>query len=72
MRYCHARSNSDKSLHVIYRDERFDEIPDIIRNLGPWQGGREGEIADLKPHYRAHLEEQGFAVIYAAIFSPDA
>jgi hypothetical protein len=32
--------------------------------MGPWVGSREGDIEGLKPHYRAMLAEQGFAVVH--------
>jgi hypothetical protein len=31
--------------------------------LGPWLGSKEGEVANLKPHYRAMLEDTGFVVL---------
>ena len=64
MQYESVRSNTDKSLHVIFNDGSFDTLPDRIRHLGPWQGLSGGEIAKLKPHYRLQLAEQGFVVVY--------
>ena len=64
MRYEAVRSNEDKSLHVIFGDGGFDDLPHRIRQLGPWQGLSGGAIERLKPHYRMLVAEQGFAVIY--------
>ena len=63
-RYQAARSTDDKSLHVIFNKGRFDELPDRIRQLGPWQGLTGGDINSLKPHYRLQLAEQGFVVVH--------
>ena len=64
MQYEAVRSSTDKSLHVIFNDGSFDTLPNLIRQLGPWQGLSGGEIAKLKPHYRLQLAEQGFVVVY--------
>ena len=61
------RSRTDAELHVICADgsEAFEALPVRIRNLGPWAGGREGEINDLRLPYRVMLAEQGFVVVHA-------
>jgi hypothetical protein len=73
MRYKCWRSNSDKTLHVICYDGRFEELPHRIRGLGPWIGSREGDIDRLKRLYRLQLAEQNFAVVYRhpANFAPE-
>ncbi len=73
MRYKAWRSHSDKWLRVIHREDEFDELPDMIRHLGPWTGAAEGDIDNLRPHYRMLLAEQGFVLIYqpAATFNPE-
>jgi hypothetical protein len=38
-----------------------------VRNLGPWTGGPEGEIAKLRLPYRILLNEQKFVVIHAHV-----
>jgi hypothetical protein len=64
MLYEAVRSTYDKSLHVIFSDGGFGDLPHRIRQLGPWQGLSGGAIEKLKPQYRLLLAEQGFAVIY--------
>jgi hypothetical protein len=48
MRYKTWRSRSDYELHVIFGDgsEAFEALPVRIGNLGPWAGGKEGEVKD--------------------------
>ena len=55
-------------------DDPFDNVvPHQIRSLGPWQGGAEGEMANLRPHYRRFVEEQGWAIVVSttAEFKPE-
>jgi hypothetical protein len=63
-RYKCWRSGADKNLHLICRCGGFDQLPDRIRQLGPWSGSKEGEVERLRPDYRALLAEQGFVVVH--------
>ena len=64
MRYKCWRSWPEVELHLIVREGGFDNLPQRIRQLGPWTGSWEGELQNLKPHYRQLLNEQGFALVY--------
>ena len=64
MRYEAVRSNTDKSMHIICAEGAFESLPDCVRHLGPRQGLSGGDNAQLKPHYRLQLPEQGFVVVY--------
>ncbi len=67
-------SHADKDVHLICLDGRFyEDVPDKILKLGPWQGGVRGEVAALKPEYRALLACQGFVLVYCHIkdFKPE-
>ena len=59
------RATTEPSLHVLVLAgiEHFDGLPDRVRRMGPWQGAQEGDLDALRPHYRALLAEQGFAVL---------
>ena len=67
MHYEAVRSVNDKSLHVIFKEDGFEALPERIRQLGPWQGLSGGAVASLKPHYRLQLAEQGFVVVYQPV-----
>ena len=56
-RYKAWRCGPDTELHVIVYDGA--ELPLVISSLGPWLGPKEGEVANLKPHYRAMLRDTG-------------
>jgi hypothetical protein len=57
MRFKVGRSWPEVELHLVCREGAFDGLPDRIRQLGPWTGSREGEIQNLKPHYRKRESE---------------
>ena len=60
-RYKAWRSGPDAELHVsVYEGA---ELPFGISSPGPWLGSKEGEVANMKPHYRAMLEDTGFVVV---------
>jgi hypothetical protein len=63
------RSRSDPELHVLCGEGRdaLQTLPTKIRNLGPWAGGREGEINNLRLPYRILLAEQGFVVVHCHV-----
>jgi hypothetical protein len=71
-RYESARSARDKALIVLCHEGRFYSLPDPIRHLGPWQGSHRGEVERLRPAYRAMLSLQGFVLIWAYPFEPEA
>ena len=47
---------------------------DKVRNHGPWQINRRGEIEKLKPEYRLALARDGYALVRSelAVFKPEA
>ena len=69
MRYKTWRSRKDTHLHLLCAEgsEAFESLPVAIRNLGPWTGGPEGEIAKLRLPYRILLNEQKFLVIHVHV-----
>ena len=74
MRYKTWRSNTDKELQLICREDGFDSLPTAVRHLGPWHGSKEGDIAKLKPQYRVQIAEQGFVIVHRHVkdFEPEA
>jgi len=59
VRYKVWRSNKDKSLHLLCREgaESFEALPSVVRNMGPWSGGHDGEVDRLRLSYRSLLGE---------------
>jgi hypothetical protein len=55
--------SADHHRHVLCYEGTFEKLPHWIRNQGPWQGGREGFVANLLPAHQRALEECGFMLI---------
>jgi len=74
MRYEVSRSGTDNRINLICREGAFYSLPHSILHLGPWQGGRKGEVERLPLHYRLTLLEQGFVLVYKhpLEFEPEA
>jgi len=55
-----------KQLHLLCGEGSgaFNALPAAIRHLGPWTGGGEGDVNQLRLPYRSMLAEQGFVVLY--------
>lgn len=73
MKWTAWRSNRDRHIHVISPEGAFDDLPLLIRQLGPWHSTREGQLETLRPLYRAQLRLWGFAFAYleAKDFRPE-
>lgn len=71
-RYECTRSTQWNFYLICYQGE-FENLPQAIRSLGPWFGGREGDVSRLKPEYRAQLARRGFCIVDSAApgFSPE-
>jgi hypothetical protein len=70
-RYEVVRSTRDPQLHIIFVMGRFADIPDRDRRLGPWRPLSSGNIADLKPHYRAQIAASGYVMVRQSAFSAE-
>lgn len=65
MRWTAWRSNRDRSIHLVVPEGAFDDLPLLVRQLGPWHATREGELEQLRPVYRMQIALWGWAVAYA-------
>ena len=77
MRYkCWKSNGEDRLLFVmVYEDAPDKDVPAPVWHMGPWQGHHEGEVRNLRPHYRQLLAEQRFVVIRPeslGAFDPEA
>ena len=66
-------STSDDHVHLIVRAGAFDVLPRLVRDQGPWQLVRRGEIARLKPSIVDELAEHGYHLdrLPSAKFEPE-
>jgi len=58
--YSVLRSVSHSNLHLIHIDGEFDELPQEVRQSGPWQGVRRGPLEKLNLKYRHTVAKQGY------------
>ena len=68
------RSHRDVHVFVVcYTDRFYDDVPENVRDLGPWRGGYRGDVDKLKPEIRTHLERDEFFQINTpeAVFNPE-
>jgi hypothetical protein len=72
-RYKCWRSVRDKHIHLLCHEgsAAFDSLSPPIQELGPWQGSKEGAIADLRLPYRLLLAEQQFVIIHRHVSQLD-
>ncbi len=76
MQYQTLRSVSDNHVFVICYDGRFDELPDHVRQQGPWQvaGNAPRRDREAQANYRRALARDGYALVRCelAVFKPEA
>jgi hypothetical protein len=53
--------------HLICRDGEFEELPDWLRQQGPWQVLRRGDITNLKRNYRLRLARDGYVLVHSEL-----
>ena len=53
---------------------RVRRAPDRLRQQGPWQVLRRGDITNLKRNYRLRLARDGYVLVHSelAVFKPEA
>ncbi len=74
MRYSIRRSMNDNSVHLVFEEGGFEDLPEHVRNKGPWQHLKSGECGKLRVDYRRAIDEfryiiveQSASVFYAEI-----
>jgi len=72
--YQSLRSVSDNHVHLICLEGEFEHLPDYVRQQGPWQVMRRGDIVNLKAEYRLTLAREGWVLERSelALFKPEA
>jgi hypothetical protein len=63
MSYAIHRSKKNNDLHLIFMETCFDDLPDHVRNQGPWQHLKRGEFENLRREYRDALEKSGYIIV---------
>jgi hypothetical protein len=73
MQYQTLRSVSDNHVFVVCRDGKFYDLPEHVRQRGPWQGQHRGELEHLNTQYLLDIEQQGYALVRCevGVFKPE-
>lgn len=73
MRYSVCRSMHDNTVHLIFEERCFVDLPQHVRNNGPWQHLKSGEIKNLRYEYRKALAAHSYVIVErsASVFSAE-
>lgn len=73
MRYSVRRSMKDKSVHLVFEEARFDDLPEHIRLKGPWQHLKSGEFENLRADYLKEITAHRYVIVEqpASVFSAE-
>ena len=70
MRYSIRRSMKAKTIHLVFEETCFDDLPEHVRKKGPWQHLKSGEFENLRADYRRAINEHRYIIVEqsAAVF----
>jgi hypothetical protein len=73
MRYSIRRSMKDKTIHLVFEEACFDDLPEHVRKKGPWQHLKSGEFENLSADYLKTITAQRYVIVEqsAAVFSAE-
>jgi hypothetical protein len=67
MRYSIRRSMKDNSVHLIFEEASFDDLPERIRLKGPWQHLKSGEFENLRPDYLKAIIAHRYVIVEQSV-----
>jgi hypothetical protein len=73
MRYSIRRSMKDKSIHLVFEEAAFDDLPEHVRQKGPWQHLKSGEFENLRADYLKAITAHRYVIVEqsALVFSAE-
>lgn len=73
MRYSIRRSMKDKTIHLVFEEACFDDLPEHVRQQGPWQHMKSGEFENLRPDYLKAITAHRYVIVQqsATLFSAE-
>jgi hypothetical protein len=73
MRYSIRRSTKDRTIHLVFEEAGFDDLPEHVRLKGPWQHLKSGEFENLRPDYLKAINAHRYVIVEqsAAVFSAE-
>ena len=63
----------DKSVHLIFEEAGFDDLPEGVRLRGPWQHMKSGEFKNLRDDYLKEITAHRYVIVEqsSAVFSAE-
>jgi hypothetical protein len=73
MRYSIRRSMKDQKLHLIFEEGTFESLPEHVRNRGPWQHLKSGELNNVRAEYMKAITAHRYILVEqsSTIFSAE-
>ena len=73
MRYSIRRSMKDKTIHLVFEETCFDDLPEHVRKKGPWQHLKSGEFENLRADYLKAITAHRYVIVEqtASVFSAE-
>lgn len=73
MQYSIRRSMTDQTLHLVFEVGSFDSLPEHVRDRGPWQHLKTGELGNLREDYLKEITAHRYVIVNqaAAVFSAE-
>ncbi len=64
----------DRTIHLIFEETCFDDLPEHVRRQGPWQHMKSGEFENLRPDYLKAITAHRYVIVEqsATVFSAEA
>ena len=67
MGYAIRRSIKNKSIHLVFMEAGFDDLPCDVRNQGPWQHLKSGRFENLLDEYQRVIGKNGYVIVDSAV-----
>ncbi len=63
----------DKSVHLVFEEGSFDDLPEHVRKKGPWQHLKSGEFGNLRADYLKAITAHRYVIVEqsASVFSAE-
>lgn len=53
----------NSTVHLVFEEGSFDDLPEHVRQQGPWQHLKSGEFRDLRPDYLKAIKAHRYVIV---------
>jgi hypothetical protein len=73
MKYSIRRSIRDKTVHLVFEQSCYAELPGFVQDMGPWQHMKSGEFENLRADYLKEITAHRYVIVEqsSAVFSAE-